>query len=246
VCAIGPLKRGNAHPNSIYFADAGQLIDGLTQRRARRFTGKRRSPRRGDDGHDEAKSSAAIQGRRRARSGICVRGWWIAILKNKIIHSRAYLVGCVDITQFRSHAELARLFDSLEYFHDVEKFPGCFNMASEAEVLIELELALKSVDVLPLDLALETEWLFGVKTYVVTAEWVKARLVEHQSRLLTRLRLEYFNLIEIREARRNKRLTPAKQRRFDVVVDLLGGCKICRLIDGNHSDVCQALKRRRQ
>lgn len=58
------------------------------------------------------------------------------------------------------------------------------------------------------------------------------------------LREEYFDLLRLRESRPKKRLTPAKASRLAQVTAALGGCKLCGLIDGNHTDVCRAIKSR--
>jgi len=56
------------------------------------------------------------------------------------------------------------------------------------------------------------------------------------------LREEYFDLLRLRESRPKKRLTPGKASRLAQVTKALGGCELCGLIGGNHTDVCRAVK----
>lgn len=69
-------------------------------------------------------------------------------------------------------------------------------------------------------------------------------MLDMKSKLEAALREEYFELLRLRESRPKKRLTPAKAGRLAQVTAALGGCKLCGLIDGNHTDVCRAMKSR--
>jgi hypothetical protein len=69
-------------------------------------------------------------------------------------------------------------------------------------------------------------------------------MFEMKSELEGRLREEYFDLLRLRESRPKKRLTPSKASRLAEVTKALGGCKLCGLIDGNHTDVCRAMSAR--
>jgi hypothetical protein len=60
-----------------------------------------------------------------------------------------------------------------------------------------------------------------------------------------KVREEYFDLLRLRESRPKKRLTPGKARQLAEVIKALCGCELCGLIDGNHTDVCRAIKSKR-
>jgi hypothetical protein len=69
-------------------------------------------------------------------------------------------------------------------------------------------------------------------------------MLSMKSELEAALREEYFGLLRLRESRPKKRLTPAKSSRLAQVTNALGGCELCGLIDGNHTDVCRAMRTR--
>lgn len=69
-------------------------------------------------------------------------------------------------------------------------------------------------------------------------------MLDMKSKLEAALREEYFDLLRLRESRPKKRLTPGKAKRLADVTKALGGCGLCGLIDGNHTDVCRAMKSR--
>jgi hypothetical protein len=69
-------------------------------------------------------------------------------------------------------------------------------------------------------------------------------MLETKSEIEASLREEYFDLLRLRESRPKKRLTPGKTSRLSQVTKALGGCQLCGLIDGNHTDVCRAIKSR--
>jgi len=70
-------------------------------------------------------------------------------------------------------------------------------------------------------------------------------MLDMKSEMEASLREEYFDLLRLRESRPKKRLTPGKASRLAKVTKALGGCELCGLIDGNHTDVCHAMKFRR-
>lgn len=70
-------------------------------------------------------------------------------------------------------------------------------------------------------------------------------MLDMKSEIEGKLREEYFDLLRLRESRPKKRLTPVKASRLAKVTRALGGCELCGLIDGNHTDVCRAMKFRR-
>lgn len=67
-------------------------------------------------------------------------------------------------------------------------------------------------------------------------------LLDMKSEIEGKLREEYFDLLRLRESRPKKRLTPGKTARLAEVTKALGGCTLCGLIDGNHTDVCRAMR----
>jgi hypothetical protein len=67
-------------------------------------------------------------------------------------------------------------------------------------------------------------------------------MLDIKSEIEGKLREQYFDLLRLRESRPKKRLTPSKATRLAQVTKALGGCELCGLIDGNHSDVCRAIK----
>jgi len=70
-------------------------------------------------------------------------------------------------------------------------------------------------------------------------------MLDMKSEIEGKLREEYFDLLRLRESRPKKRLTPGKASRLAQVTKALGGCELCGLIDGNHTDVCRAIKSKR-
>lgn len=70
-------------------------------------------------------------------------------------------------------------------------------------------------------------------------------MLDMKSEIEGKLREEYFDLLRLRESRPNKRLTPGKASRLAQVTKALGGCELCGLIEGNHTDVCRAIKSKR-
>jgi hypothetical protein len=70
-------------------------------------------------------------------------------------------------------------------------------------------------------------------------------MLDMKSEIEGKLREEYFDLLRLRESRPKKRLTPSKAKRLADVTKALGGCELCGLIDGNHTDVCRAIKSKR-
>lgn len=67
-------------------------------------------------------------------------------------------------------------------------------------------------------------------------------MVDMKSQIEASLREEYFGLLRLRESRPKKRLTPAKASRLRDITKALRGCELCGLIDGNHTDLCRAVK----
>jgi hypothetical protein len=70
-------------------------------------------------------------------------------------------------------------------------------------------------------------------------------MLDLKSEIEGKLREEYFELLRVRESRPKKRLTPSKASRLAKVTKALGGCELCGMIDGNHTDVCRAMRSRR-
>jgi len=70
-------------------------------------------------------------------------------------------------------------------------------------------------------------------------------MLELKQQIEDEVRKEYFDLLRLRESRPKKRLTPSKAKRLADVTKALGGCELCGLIDGNHTDVCRAIKSKR-
>jgi hypothetical protein len=67
-------------------------------------------------------------------------------------------------------------------------------------------------------------------------------MLDTKSEIEGALREEYFGLLRLRESRPKKRLTPGKASRLRQVTNALHGCELCGLIDGNHTDVCRAMR----
>ena len=67
-------------------------------------------------------------------------------------------------------------------------------------------------------------------------------MLDTKSEIEASLREEYFGFLRLRESRPKKRLTPRQASRLAQVTEALGGCKLCGLIDGNHTDVCRAMR----
>ena len=122
---------------------------------------------------------------------------------------------------------------------------SCFYPEQFRPHLHEIEKLLDEAKSLPVDLTEASEAQLIMSDF---AQWRPpfglSALQELHSSITTELRKEYFALIELRQKRAKKQLTPTKQKRLEEIVDLLHGCKICRLIDGNHTEECQAMSRR--
>jgi len=67
-------------------------------------------------------------------------------------------------------------------------------------------------------------------------------LLDMKQEIEGKLREEYFDLLRLRESRPKKRLTPRQTSRLAQVTKALNGCGLCGLIDGNHTDVCRAMR----
>lgn len=134
-------------------------------------------------------------------------------------------------------AKAARLKCAMEY---------CFFPEQFRTHLHEIEHILREAEALQSDV-LEEE-VNNQRMIPDSLAWSASRpdfglsaLKKLHSEITGRLRKEHTTLLLMRQNHRKKKLSPGRQTRLKEIVGLLRGCELCMMLDGNHSEACEAL-----